>query len=149
MVVTRSKNASKGSDPPASSEPNDQPPSGTLKAQKPSKGRISKPKGSSTKKSIGEKKTGQVKKEILGTVLDPNKATLEEQKPIDSKFVIEFEHCFVVNKNKPRRNTFDIKIVGEGKESLIWSGIEKGPPRKLKFPTIEDIKDEIESFVGN
>ncbi|KPP73622.1 selenoprotein H-like [Scleropages formosus] len=33
-----------------------------------------------------------------------------------------------INPEKPRRNSFEVTLFGEGK------GIKKGPPRKLKFP---------------
>uniref|UniRef100_A0A8C9UXK9 Selenoprotein H n=1 Tax=Scleropages formosus TaxID=113540 RepID=A0A8C9UXK9_SCLFO len=39
-----------------------------------------------------------------------------------------------INPEKPRRNSFEVTLFGEGKEVCLWSGIKKGPPRKLKFP---------------
>ncbi|PVU96558.1 hypothetical protein BB561_001097 [Smittium simulii] len=39
-----------------------------------------------------------------------------------------------VNKTKPKRGSFEIFFVANNKEVQIWSGISKGPPRKLKFP---------------
>ncbi|XP_078681692.1 selenoprotein H-like, partial [Branchiostoma floridae x Branchiostoma belcheri] len=34
-----------------------------------------------------------------------------------------------------RRNSFECTVVkDDGKEMLVWTGIKKGPPRKLKFP---------------
>uniref|UniRef100_A0A3Q1IC77 Selenoprotein H n=1 Tax=Anabas testudineus TaxID=64144 RepID=A0A3Q1IC77_ANATE len=38
----------------------------------------------------------------------------------------------VLNPEKPRRNSFEITLL-DGETSL-WTGIKKGPPRKLKFP---------------
>uniref|UniRef100_A0A3Q3QUH6 Selenoprotein H n=1 Tax=Monopterus albus TaxID=43700 RepID=A0A3Q3QUH6_MONAL len=38
----------------------------------------------------------------------------------------------VVNPEKPRRNSFEITLL-DG-ETPLWTGIKKGPPRKLKFP---------------
>ena len=35
---------------------------------------------------------------------------------------------------KPKRGSFEIFLVKKEKEALLWSGVEKGPPRKLKFP---------------
>ncbi|XP_078064483.1 selenoprotein H, partial [Mustelus asterias] len=41
----------------------------------------------------------------------------------------------LLNPAKPRRNSFEITLVTqEGKEVVLWSGIRKGPPRRLKFP---------------
>jgi len=34
---------------------------------------------------------------------------------------------------KPKRGSFEIFLVKDG-DVLLWSGAEKGPPRKLKFP---------------
>ncbi|KAL4641703.1 selenoprotein H, partial [Arapaima gigas] len=39
-----------------------------------------------------------------------------------------------INPEKPRRNSFEVTLFSEGKEVCLWSGIKKGPPRKLKFP---------------
>ncbi|KAF3838453.1 hypothetical protein F7725_010221 [Dissostichus mawsoni] len=40
----------------------------------------------------------------------------------------------VSNPEKPRRNSFEITLQDGGKETSLWTGIKKGPPRKLKFP---------------
>ncbi|KAM3612883.1 uncharacterized protein V6R79_016327 [Siganus canaliculatus] len=40
----------------------------------------------------------------------------------------------VLNPDKPRRNSFEITLRDGGKETSLWTGIKKGPPRKLKFP---------------
>ncbi|KAJ8367006.1 hypothetical protein AAFF_G00333990 [Aldrovandia affinis] len=39
-----------------------------------------------------------------------------------------------LNPQKPRRNSFEVTLLGGAKEVSLWSGIKKGPPRKLKFP---------------
>ena len=40
-----------------------------------------------------------------------------------------------VNPQKPRSKSFEVMLCkDEGTEIVIWSGIKKGPPRKLKFP---------------
>lgn len=45
-----------------------------------------------------------------------------------------------MNPTKPRRNSFEITLVKEsGEEMLLWSGIKKGPPRKLKFPDPKEV----------
>eukprot|EP00105_Crassostrea_gigas_P000611 XP_011412475.2 PREDICTED: selenoprotein H [Crassostrea gigas] len=41
------------------------------------------------------------------------------------------------NPSAPRRGSFEVTLIvgdGETQEVLLWSGIKKGPPRKLKFP---------------
>uniref|UniRef100_A0A8C6TKN3 Selenoprotein H n=1 Tax=Neogobius melanostomus TaxID=47308 RepID=A0A8C6TKN3_9GOBI len=40
----------------------------------------------------------------------------------------------VLNPLKPRRNSFEITWMDGDKEKILWTGIKKGPPRKLKFP---------------
>uniref|UniRef100_A0A3B4AEC3 Selenoprotein H n=1 Tax=Periophthalmus magnuspinnatus TaxID=409849 RepID=A0A3B4AEC3_9GOBI len=40
----------------------------------------------------------------------------------------------VLNPQKPRRNSFEITWMDGDKEKILWTGIKKGPPRKLKFP---------------
>ncbi|KAI2657014.1 Selenoprotein H [Labeo rohita] len=37
-------------------------------------------------------------------------------------------------KFKPRRNSFEVTLMEGDKEVVLWTGIKKGPPRKLKFP---------------
>jgi len=39
---------------------------------------------------------------------------------------------------KPKRGSFEIILVKDD-DVLLWSGVEKGPPRKLKFPVAADI----------
>jgi len=48
----------------------------------------------------------------------------------------------VYNPEKPRRGdvAFDITIgLSDGTEAKIWTGLDKGPPRKLKFPDAETL----------
>ncbi|CAB1325461.1 unnamed protein product, partial [Coregonus sp. 'balchen'] len=40
----------------------------------------------------------------------------------------------VLNPQKPRSKSFEVMLVEGEKEVCLWSGIKKGPPRKLKFP---------------
>jgi hypothetical protein len=47
----------------------------------------------------------------------------------------------------PRRGAFEITIKNSGKEHLIWTGLKKGPPRKEKFPAVENIIENIKSFL--
>ncbi|TRY64935.1 hypothetical protein DNTS_024622 [Danionella cerebrum] len=45
----------------------------------------------------------------------------------------------LLNPQKPRRNSFEITLVEEGNEIVLWTGIKKGPPRKLKFPEPSEV----------
>lgn len=55
-----------------------------------------------------------------------------------------------LNPAAPRRGSFECKLLSgdDDSEILIWTGIKKGPPRKLKFPEtpdkiIEDLKKHL------
>uniref|UniRef100_A0A674BAT5 Selenoprotein H n=1 Tax=Salmo trutta TaxID=8032 RepID=A0A674BAT5_SALTR len=52
----------------------------------------------------------------------------------------------VLNPQKPRSKSFEVILVeGEkGKDVCLWSGIKKGPPRKLKFPEPEVVVSALE-----
>ncbi|CAG2228571.1 unnamed protein product [Mytilus edulis] len=43
------------------------------------------------------------------------------------------------NPSKPRRGSFEFTLVKGGKETVIWTGVKKGPPRKMKFPETPDL----------
>uniref|UniRef100_A0A096MAH6 Selenoprotein H n=2 Tax=Poecilia formosa TaxID=48698 RepID=A0A096MAH6_POEFO len=45
----------------------------------------------------------------------------------------------VLNPEKPRRNSFEVTLLDGGKETSLWTGIKKGPPRKLKFPQPDSV----------
>ncbi|EMP27663.1 Selenoprotein H [Chelonia mydas] len=52
----------------------------------------------------------------------------------------------VINPETPRRNSFEVSLVKEdGRTVELWSGIKKGPPRKLKFPEPEKVADMLKS----
>ncbi|KAG7275761.1 hypothetical protein CRUP_009864 [Coryphaenoides rupestris] len=53
----------------------------------------------------------------------------------------------VLNPEKPRRNSFEVTLVEGEKESLLWTGIKKGPPRKLKFPEPSVVAEALEDAV--
>jgi hypothetical protein len=52
---------------------------------------------------------------------------------------------------KPKRGSFEIFVSkvgddddGEENKIKIWSGLDKGPPRKLKFPDVEkDLAEKV------
>jgi len=44
----------------------------------------------------------------------------------------------------PRRGSFECVLIKEdGSSVILWSGIEKGPPRKLKFPDHQDVISQL------
>uniref|UniRef100_A0A3Q3F136 Selenoprotein H n=1 Tax=Labrus bergylta TaxID=56723 RepID=A0A3Q3F136_9LABR len=50
----------------------------------------------------------------------------------------------VFNPVKPRRNSFEISLLDGDKETSLWTGIKKGPPRKLKFPQPDVVVDALQ-----
>ncbi|CAM9497116.1 unnamed protein product [Bubo scandiacus] len=49
----------------------------------------------------------------------------------------------------PRRNSFEVSLVKEdGSTVELWSGIGKGPPRKLKFPQPEAVVEALKSSLA-
>ncbi|KAJ7344182.1 hypothetical protein JRQ81_000132 [Phrynocephalus forsythii] len=52
-----------------------------------------------------------------------------------------------MNPKKPRRNSFEVVLLKEdGTQVELWSGLKKGPPRKLKFPEPTKV---VETLKGN
>ena len=44
----------------------------------------------------------------------------------------------------PKRGSFEITVTtSDGEEVLVWSGVNKGPPRKEKFPHAEKLAAEV------
>uniref|UniRef100_A0A8C8AZA9 Selenoprotein H n=1 Tax=Otus sunia TaxID=257818 RepID=A0A8C8AZA9_9STRI len=54
-----------------------------------------------------------------------------------------------INPRQPRRNSFEVSLVKEdGSTVELWSGIGKGPPRKLKFPQPEAVVEALKSSLA-
>uniref|UniRef100_A0A667Y2N0 Selenoprotein H n=1 Tax=Myripristis murdjan TaxID=586833 RepID=A0A667Y2N0_9TELE len=51
----------------------------------------------------------------------------------------------VFKPGKPRRDSFEITLVDGGKETTLWTGINRGPPRKVKFPESEVVLAALEN----
>jgi len=51
-----------------------------------------------------------------------------------------------LNPNKTsRRGSFELVMLKDDKETLLWSGLKKGPPRNLKFPSASDVLSSIKA----
>ncbi|ELT98806.1 hypothetical protein CAPTEDRAFT_101059, partial [Capitella teleta] len=51
-----------------------------------------------------------------------------------------------INAEKPRRGSFEFTIVKKlDNSTCVWSGIKKGPPRKLKFPEASEVIEAIKA----
>uniref|UniRef100_A0A8C6S1P8 Selenoprotein H n=1 Tax=Nannospalax galili TaxID=1026970 RepID=A0A8C6S1P8_NANGA len=45
-----------------------------------------------------------------------------------------------MNPSKPRRGSFEVTLLRpDGSSAELWTGIKKGPPRKLKFPEPQEL----------
>lgn len=54
-----------------------------------------------------------------------------------------------MNETKPRSKSFELSLkTANAKEELLWSGIKRGPPRKLKFPEPSEIVTAISGHLG-
>ncbi|NXJ05402.1 SELH protein, partial [Odontophorus gujanensis] len=54
-----------------------------------------------------------------------------------------------INPQQPRRNSFEVSLVKEdGSTVQLWSGIGKGPPRKLKFPEPAAVVEALRSSLA-
>ncbi|NWI67189.1 SELH protein, partial [Todus mexicanus] len=54
-----------------------------------------------------------------------------------------------INPRQPRRSSFEVSLVKEdGSTVELWSGLRKGPPRKLKFPQPEAVVEALKSSLA-
>uniref|UniRef100_A0A8C6GBC2 Selenoprotein H n=1 Tax=Mus spicilegus TaxID=10103 RepID=A0A8C6GBC2_MUSSI len=55
-----------------------------------------------------------------------------------------------VNPSKPRRGSFEVTLLRSDNSRVeLWTGIKKGPPRKLKFPEPQELSvpGDVEAFM--
>lgn len=52
-----------------------------------------------------------------------------------------------MNETKPRSKSFELTLKTGANDVLVWSGIKRGPPRKLKFPEAPDIVAAISEHI--
>uniref|UniRef100_A0A8C0CNY5 Selenoprotein H n=1 Tax=Balaenoptera musculus TaxID=9771 RepID=A0A8C0CNY5_BALMU len=54
-----------------------------------------------------------------------------------------------VNPTKPRRGSFEVTLLRpDGSSAELWTGIKKGPPRKLKFPEPQEVVNELKKYLS-
>ncbi|XP_070491757.1 selenoprotein H-like [Chironomus tepperi] len=92
-----------------------------------------------------KRKKAQVadKKESADPVPGPVSKKLKKS-TTESVIKVSIEHS-----GKPKRGSFEIFVTkNDGKKVQIWTGLSKGPPRKLKFPDYEeDLKDQFQKII--
>ncbi|GJD07427.1 hypothetical protein Gasu2_17890 [Galdieria sulphuraria] len=86
------------------------------------------PKSFNSDKNVEALENGTYKRQAKSL-----EAALKEQKPSLTVSIQPY--------GKPRtgKGTFNVYLVKDKTETLIWDGKSKGPPRKLKFPEVETI----------
>jgi len=53
-----------------------------------------------------------------------------------------------LNPSKPRSKSFEITVTyDDEKDVVVWTGVKKGPPRKLKFPEMSEVLKEIKKNI--
>lgn len=53
-----------------------------------------------------------------------------------------------LNPTKPRSKSFEITVTyDDGEELVVWTGVKKGPPRKLKFPELSEVLKEVKKNI--
>uniref|UniRef100_A0A286XEJ5 Selenoprotein H n=1 Tax=Cavia porcellus TaxID=10141 RepID=A0A286XEJ5_CAVPO len=54
-----------------------------------------------------------------------------------------------VNPARPRRGSFEVTLRrADGSGAELWTGIKKGPPRKLKFPEPQAVVEELKRHLA-
>jgi len=87
--------------------------------------------GNPTKVSVEHCKSWQVYKRNAAQITEGIRAEFAD---------IEVE----LNPSKPRSKSFEITVTyDDGEDVLVWTGIKKGPPRKLKFPELSEVLKEV------
>jgi len=55
-----------------------------------------------------------------------------------------------LNSSAPRRGSFELTVINSnGDETLLWSGIKRGPPRREKFPDVESLMADLKKFLSS
>lgn len=91
--------------------------------------------GNPTKVTVEHCKSWQVYKRNAAQITEGIRAEFSD---------IEVE----LNPNKPRSKSFEITVTyDDGENVLVWTGIKKGPPRKLKFPELSAVLKEVKKNI--
>ncbi|KAJ1074961.1 hypothetical protein K5549_000935 [Capra hircus] len=54
-----------------------------------------------------------------------------------------------VNPARPRRGSFEVTLLrADGSSAELWTGLKKGPPRKLKFPEPHVVLEELKKYLS-
>ena len=54
-----------------------------------------------------------------------------------------------VNPARPRRGSFEVTLLrADGSSAELWTGLKKGPPRKLKFLEPHVVLEELKKYLS-
>jgi len=71
---------------------------------------------------------------------------LEQVTLLSQYFNLEVESELVV---ATKRGSFEITLTrDDGEQVVVWTGVKRGPPRKLKFPDPKDLLDKAREFLN-
>uniref|UniRef100_A0A8C2QCB0 Selenoprotein H n=1 Tax=Cricetulus griseus TaxID=10029 RepID=A0A8C2QCB0_CRIGR len=87
--------------------------------------------------------------------------TVDKREKLAEGPAVVIEHCQAlqlevpelpvqVNPSKPRRGSFEVTLLRpDNSRAELWTGIKKGPPRKLKFPEPQELSfpGDVEAFM--
>ncbi|TKC46135.1 hypothetical protein EI555_005458, partial [Monodon monoceros] len=94
----------------------------------------------------------------LAAAAEKREKPASSQKGVEEASVV-IEHCQAlrleapelpvkVNPTKPRRGSFEVTLLRpDGSSAELWTGIKKGPPRKLKFPEPQEVVKELKKYL--
>uniref|UniRef100_A0A3P9ANW2 Selenoprotein H n=1 Tax=Esox lucius TaxID=8010 RepID=A0A3P9ANW2_ESOLU len=89
-------------------------------------------------------KMGKVEEDDTETVTEGQRVVIEHWWELSALVAAHPELTVVLNPQKPRGKSFEVILVKGEKEVCLWSGIKKGPPRKLKFPAPDVVVSALE-----
>ncbi|KAM7236251.1 hypothetical protein CapIbe_013437 [Capra ibex] len=51
--------------------------------------------------------------------------------------------------DEPRRGSFEVTLLrADGSSAELWTGLKKGPPRRLKFPEPHVVLEELKKYLS-
>ncbi|KAH0508813.1 Selenoprotein H [Microtus ochrogaster] len=86
--------------------------------------------------------------------------TVDKREKLAEGPAVVIEHCQAlqlevpelpvqVNPSKPRRGSFEVTLLrADNSRAELWTGIKKGPPRKLKFPEPQEVVKELKKYLS-
>uniref|UniRef100_A0A4W2I6Q4 Selenoprotein H n=1 Tax=Bos indicus x Bos taurus TaxID=30522 RepID=A0A4W2I6Q4_BOBOX len=91
-----------------------------------------------------EKPAGGQEGGVEGPIYGRNAAALSQALRLQAP-----ELTVKVNPARPRRGSFEVTLLrADGSSAELWTGLKKGPPRKLKFPEPHVVLEELKKYLS-